>query len=795
MGKFNLPPFLRSPTATSVLGVHDGWLNQSVTSTSDVKFHKLHATGSLIVDGDFTVLGTNNISESTIVKYKSHILIVNDGEMGTGVHLNEAGIEVDRGMLENVRIVFREADRSFRVGKISSAQAIATREDVPMDGGLMMWDSTIKSMKSVNIYPRDLRLSSTTPSTGIGTGAFVVDGVSSFASDLWVGGRAYVSGSSLTADSPYLSTTPTNTLQIVSPSDVAFSAENVSLPSATPLWFGDAVAVYAETVGGVKDLYISTNESGRVRIPSVQDATTKTIASMVLQGGISIGRTVLLGGDDTDYAIWATESNTLKIHSRNPRTDPACPTKVCIMSNTLAPNTELQIGGPVANGHLSLKFEDTRFLIQPSSSSSDLELSAKNRTAQFVIRADGTTTMAGQLTLPLSPPSADEHAVSKLHLDNTTGSFACKKPVRVATTFPGILSDYVSGAVVDGVVLQSGDRVFVKDAIDQTINGIWVVVDVASLPTRPVDFKQGFSATGSVIFVAEGVTNASSGWVCTAGSQADKVGTDPLAFTRFTGLGAVVAGAGLTKSANTMNANVDDFSLEISADTIRLSNTGVSTGLVGGSGTALAVKQNIPHVTEVGTLTGVSEWHGKTIETLYGGTGRTSFNMGSLVYGTTGALADDVRLVWNGADGVLAVDGNISVTGTLNGGIQVTTSDIVLSGAVNCSATVYKAECLRNGSRVTLSLSLEAIPTLSHTRTSVQFTLPNKLNDVANRMDVFCIGTGICELDQSAGIDGVVNIENIFVASLTGTKRACVVFTCNEAGKLHQFYLQIKYSI
>lgn len=800
MGKFNLPPFLRSsPTVTSVLGIHDSWLNQSVTTSASVEFGALHTTGNLIIDGDLTVFGTRNISESTIVKYKSHILVVNAGEMGSGVELNEAGIEVDRGMLENVRIVYREADRTFRVGKISSAQAIATREDVPLDGGIMTWDSASKSMLSVNVYPGDLHLSSRTTSTGIGTGAFVVDGDSSFAADVRINGHLYMTGSSLATNSPYLRTSSSNALQIVSPTNVAFDAENITIPAAKPLWFGDAVAVYAESSGNVKDLFISTNETGRVRFPSAQDATTKTTASVVFNGGLAVARTLLLGGDDIDYAVWATESNALNIHSRNPRTDPACSTKVCIVSNTLSPNTELQIEGTPAKGYLSLKFEDTRFLIQPSSTAADLELSSKNGTGQFVIRGDGTTTMAGQLSLPLTPPTADEHAVSQLHLDTTVSSYACKKPVRVATVSPGVLSDYVVGAVVDGVSLRADDRVFVKDAVDQTTNGVWVI-DATSTPTRPVDFKNGSSAAGSVIFVAEGTTNASSGWVCTSTALNDTIGTHQLSFTRFTGLGAVVAGAGLAKSADTMNVNVDEFSLEISADALRLSSNGVSTGLAGGSGAALSVLPTLRHVTEVGTLTGDSAWEGKTIQTSYGGTGRTSFNAGALLYAnrssTTGAVSDDIRLTWNDADGTLNVAGDVTITGLFSGGISDTTLNVVLSDEVNCSATTaYKAECVQNGSRITLSLALEVIPASSHSRTSVQFTLPNKSTNVADRMDVFSIGTGICVLDPDGGVGGIVNIENIFVTASTGTKKAYLAFTSNEAGKPHQFCLQLNYTV
>lgn len=795
MGKVNLTPYIKSPSITSVLSAHDNWLNQSVTTTSDVLFKSIHSTGSVVIDGDFTVLGANNISESTVVKYKSHILIVNDGEMGSGVHLNEAGIEVDRGMLENVRIVFREADRTFRVGKLSSAQAIATREDVPLDGGLMVWNATSKKMLSMTEYPSDLRLTSLATSSGIGTGAFIVDGDSSFASNVRVGGRVYISGSSLSNDVPSLYTTSSNDLRIESPAGIAFTAESISIPTVKPLWFGDAVALYAETIGGVKDFFISTNETGRVRIPSVQDAITRTTASVVLNGGISVGRTFLLGGEDIDYAIWATESNVLQIQTRNPRTTPAYPTILSVTSNTLAPNTELRLHGPSVNGHLSLKFKDTRFLIQPSSDT-DLELSSSNGNSKVVLSSDGTTTLSGPLSLPPTFPFADDHATSKLYTDTCNRAIASKPPVRMATTSAGFLAGYVVGATVDGVVLQLGDRILVKDAIDRTTNGIWVVG--AGLPIRPVDFKQGYEASGCVIFVAEGDVNTSTGWICTCSAQNDTVGTDALTFSRFTGLGAVSTGTGLVISADNMDANVDGVSIELSPGGLRLSSIGVSTGLVGGSGTALSVNHLLPHVVEVGTLTGDSQWNGRTVQTGYGGTGRTSFNTGALVHAnqtnSTGALADDVRLKWDASAGILNVDGDVVASGVLTGGLNVVTSDVVLSDKVNCSASTYKAQLLQNGSHRTFTITLEIVPTVSHSRTSLQVTLPTKITDVVNRMEVFCIATGICELDVSAGLDGIVSIENITAFALVGTKRIYLGFTCNEADKVHQLNFYVIYS-
>ena len=48
------------------------------------------------------------------------------------------------------------------------------------------------------------------------------------------------------------------------------------------------------------------------------------------------------------------------------------------------------------------------------------------------------------------------------------------------------------------------------------------------------------------------------------------VGTTALTFTQFSGAGQVIAGAALVKSGNTINVAVDDSSIEVSSDALRV---------------------------------------------------------------------------------------------------------------------------------------------------------------------------------------------------------------------------------
>lgn len=62
------------------------------------------ATGTVIIDGNLFVQGTSQ----TDLNVKDNIITVNYGETGPGVTLNTAGLNVDRGSLANVAILWNE---------------------------------------------------------------------------------------------------------------------------------------------------------------------------------------------------------------------------------------------------------------------------------------------------------------------------------------------------------------------------------------------------------------------------------------------------------------------------------------------------------------------------------------------------------------------------------------------------------------------------------------------------------------------------------------------------------------
>jgi len=167
--------------------------------------------------------------------------------------------------------------------------------------------------------------------------------------------------------------------------------------------------------------------------------------------------------------------------------------------------------------------------------------------------------------------------VTKEYVDAVKTGLDIKDSVRVATTAAITLSS--PGTSIDGITLSSGDRVLVKDQSTASQNGIYIFNGSSSAMTRATDCDSDAEVTsGMFTFVEEGTANADSGFVLTTDGSIT-VGSTSLAFSQFSGAGQITAGDGLSKTGNTLDVNVDDQTIEISGDTLRIKGiTQTATG-------------------------------------------------------------------------------------------------------------------------------------------------------------------------------------------------------------------------
>lgn len=202
----------------------------------------------------------------------------------------------------------------------------------------------------------------------------------------------------------------------------------------------------------------------------------------------------------------------------------------------------------------------------------------------------------GQITGLAAPTNAGD-AATKGYVDGIASGLDVKASVRVATvaalpaygrvgnviTASGLVS--INTAGIDGITnLAVGNRVLLKDGADGSDNGIYAVTTVgvtdttAFVLTRAVDADSSAEVTaGMFTFVAEGSTLADTGWVL-ATDDAIVLNTTDLTFSQFSSAGIVIAGAGLTKTGNTIDVVSGNTAIVVGADAITLT-LGTESGL------------------------------------------------------------------------------------------------------------------------------------------------------------------------------------------------------------------------
>lgn len=139
-------------------------------------------------------------------------------------------------------------------------------------------------------------------------------------------------------------------------------------------------------------------------------------------------------------------------------------------------------------------------------------------------------------------------AVTKQQLDAMTAGLSWKQTVRFAST--GNMTLSAAGTTFDGVTTVVGDRVLAKDQSTPALNGIYVVQSGAW--TRATDADAPAELVNAAVWVSEGTVNADTAWVCTTNAPIT-LGTTALTWVQHSGLGQVTAGAGLTKTGNTLD--------------------------------------------------------------------------------------------------------------------------------------------------------------------------------------------------------------------------------------------------
>jgi hypothetical protein len=164
----------------------------------------------------------------------------------------------------------------------------------------------------------------------------------------------------------------------------------------------------------------------------------------------------------------------------------------------------------------------------------------------------------------LGDPQSAQDAVTKAYVDLTVQGLEPKQSVRAASV--ATIATLSGPMTLDGVALVAGDRVLVKDQTTVAQNGIYVVA--AGAWARSADADVWGELVSAYVFVESGTVNADMGYLSTV-DPGGALGTTAVTFVQFTGAGQILAGAGLTKSGNSLDVGAGT-GIAVAADTIGL---------------------------------------------------------------------------------------------------------------------------------------------------------------------------------------------------------------------------------
>lgn len=193
-----------------------------------------------------------------------------------------------------------------------------------------------------------------------------------------------------------------------------------------------------------------------------------------------------------------------------------------------------------------------------------------------VIRADGAQdftadqSMGGNKLTNLGDGTGPADAVNLSQLEAAVAAIAsgsAKNVVRLATTANITLS---GTQTIDGVAGSADDRILVKNQTAPEENGLYLMK--AGAWVRTTDADSWAELVGAIVPVAEGTVNHDTLWLITA-DQGGTLDTTAVTSVQLPGPSDILAGAGLTRTGQTIDVVAADSSLTVGAN-----NVGVAAG-------------------------------------------------------------------------------------------------------------------------------------------------------------------------------------------------------------------------
>ena len=268
---------------------------------------------------------------------------------------------------------------------------------------------------------------------------------------------------------------------------------------------------------------------------------------------------------------------------------------------------------------------------------SDFDAGVRTNTLDQMAAPTGAVSLNSQKITGLADPTADADAANKGYVDGVAQGLDVKDSVVATTTANGTLSTaFANGQSIDGVTLQTGDRILIKNQTTASQNGIYNV-QASGAPSRATDMATGANAAGAFVFVEQGTVNAENGFTCTSDTGSAVVGTNNLTFAQFSGAGQIIAGDGLDKSGNTLSVDLKangGLVIESTELAVKLDASSITGTLAIGDGGTGATTASAAL-----TALGLSNYAKTLIDDADAAAARTTLGLGSIATQASNSVA------------------------------------------------------------------------------------------------------------------------------------------------------------
>ena len=246
-------------------------------------------------------------------------------------------------------------------------------------------------------------------------------------------------------------------------------------------------------------------------------------------------------------------------------------------------------------------------------------------TVNVSMATDGALSLNSRRLSDIAAPIFGSDACTKEYCDIVGKGTA--RTVTVASVRSVALTD--PQPVMDGTLIYPGYTILLKDQANPVENGIYLVEPGFYL-SRSELLPEDSLCSGVTVWVSHGDVNRSCAYMSSNLPGSDVVAVDDLTFVQVSNVNEVTAGPGLRKRGNQLDVQLDNVSLEMHSNSLRLSSAALSQGLSGGSGFPIRVT-DISHLDTLGVIhSGI--WEASAIDMSHGGTGSTGFPVGSVPF-------------------------------------------------------------------------------------------------------------------------------------------------------------------